>query len=80
MTGGRGGGGSKVELNPKPKKIPILDKLGTLKKYIHINYGTLKNVVFFLFKQRHIQENYSYIIRHSRHHTLHIHVVNLCFI
>ena len=73
-------GGGEVELNPKLKKIPILGQFGTLKKYIHIKHGTLKNIVFFLFKHRHIQENYSCVVRLSRHYTLHIHVVNLCFI
>ena len=37
----------------------------------------------FSFSIRHIPDNYSrtvYIIRQSRHHTLHIYVVNLCFI
>ena len=37
----------------------------------------------FSFSIRHIPDNYSrtvYIIRQLRHHTLHIHVVNLCFI
>ena len=28
-----GGGGPKVELNPKPKKTPILGQFGALKKY-----------------------------------------------
>ena len=78
MTGG--GGGSKVELNPKSKKTPILGHFGTLKNYIHIKHSTLKNTAFFLFNHRHILENYSYIVPHSRHHTLHIHIVNLCFI
>ena len=76
----RGGGGSKVELNPKSKKTPILGHFGTLKNYIHIKHSTLKNTAFFLFNHRHILENYSYIVPHSRHHTLHIHIVNLCFI
>ena len=31
-----GGGGPKVELNPKPKRIPILGQFGALKIYIHI--------------------------------------------
>ena len=67
--------------NPKPKKMPILGQFGTLKEYIHIKHGTLKNTVSFLFKHKHIQANYSYIVpRPSRYHTLHIHVVNLCFI
>ena len=39
--GGGGGGGPKFELNPKPKKIPILGQ-----------FGTLKNTVFFLLKHR----------------------------
>ena len=73
-------GDLKVELSPKPKKIPILGQYGALKIYIYIKHGTLKNIAFFLFKHRHIQENYSYIVRHSRIHTLHINVVNLCFI
>ena len=81
MTVGGGGGGPKVELKPKPKKIPILGHFGTLKnRYVPIKFGTLKNTVFFFFKHRHFQENYSYIVRHSRHQTLHIHIVNLCFI
>ena len=33
------GGGPKVELNPKPKKILILGQFGTLKKYI-VTYKT----------------------------------------
>ena len=80
MTGEGGGGGPKVELNPKPKKMAILGQFGTLKKYIHIKHGTLRNTVFFLLKHKHIQENYRYNVRPSRYHTLHIHVVNLCFI
>ena len=32
----RGEGGPKVELKPKPKKIPILGQYGTLEKYIHV--------------------------------------------
>ena len=75
-----GEGCPKVELNPKPKKIAILGQFGILKKCIHIKHGTLENTVFFLFKHRHIQENYSHIVPHSQHHPLHIHVVNLCFI
>ena len=67
-----GGGGPKVELNPKPKKIPILGQFGT-QKYIHIKHGTLKVQCFFFSITDHIQENYSYIVRHSRYHTLHIH-------
>ena len=39
-----------------------------------------KYIVFFLFKHIHIQENYSYTVRNSRHHTLNIYVINLCFI
>ena len=39
----RGGGGPKVELNPKPKQMQILGQ-----KYIHIKHGTLKNTMFFL--------------------------------
>ena len=31
-----GVGGPKVELNPKPKRIPILGQFGALKIYIHI--------------------------------------------
>ena len=79
--GEEGGGGSKVELNPKPKNMPILDQFGTLKNtYMYIKHGTLKNTVFFLFKHKHIQENFCYIVCPSWHHTFHIHVVNLCFI
>ena len=51
-----GGWGPKVELNPKPIKIPILGQFGTLKNYIYIKHGTLKNTLFFLFKHRHNQE------------------------
>ena len=36
------GGGPKVELNPKPKKIPILGQFGTLKKYLLMKHGTVK--------------------------------------
>ena len=48
MTGKKvgGGGGPKVELNPKPKKIPILGQFGAIKKYIHIKHGTLKIYCF----------------------------------
>ena len=69
-----GGGILTIEPNPKTKKIPILGQFGILKKYIHIKHAWYpKNIVFFLFKHRPIQENYRYIIYHnSQHHTLHI--------
>ena len=71
MPGGRGEA-PKVELNPKPNKIPILGQSGTQKIHTY-KIWHLKSTVFFLFNHRHIQENYSYVVRHSRHHTLHIH-------
>ena len=67
----------KVELNPKPKKTSILGKFGILKNtYLCIKHGTLETVVFFFFKHRHIQENYSYIVCHSRQAIRTILVIN----
>ena len=43
-------GGPEVELNPKPKKVPILGQYGALKIYIYIKHGTLKNIAFFLYR------------------------------
>ena len=74
------GEGPKVEPNPKPKIILILGQFGTLKEYIHMKHGTLKNTVFFLFKHRHIQENYLIAVLFILHDITHFTFMLLIYV